>query len=79
MAKLETLAAEQTVFEPPEAVKARAALQDYEAAHRYSTEHNEAFWAEAARELVWTKPWTRFVSSTASIIGGFWAARRTSP
>ena len=57
MAKLETLAADQTVVRPPEAVKRRASLQDYETAYRRSIDDNEGFWADAARELVWTKPW----------------------
>ena len=57
MAKLEPLAAEQTVVRPPEGVKRRASLQDYDAAYRRSIGDNDAFWADAARDLVWTKPW----------------------
>ena len=57
MAKLEALSAEQTIFAPPEAVKNRAALQDYNAAYTRSIRDNEAFWADAARELTWAKPW----------------------
>ena len=59
MAKLEALSAEQTIFAPPEAVKNRAALQDYNAAYTRSIRDNEAFWADAARELTWAKPWDK--------------------
>ncbi len=59
MAKLEALSAEQTVFTPPGEVKARAALRDYEAVYRRSVDDNEAFWAEAARELIWAKLWDK--------------------
>ena len=54
---LEALSAEQTVFTPPAGVQKRAALQDYDATYRRSIDDNEAFWAEAARELSWAKPW----------------------
>ncbi len=56
---LEALSAEQTVFTPPEEVAARAVLGDYDAVYRRSVDDNEAFWAEAARELTWAKPWDK--------------------
>ncbi len=57
MTKLEALSAEQQTVVPPQVVKTRAALQDYDAAYRRSVEDNEAFWAEAASKLDWAKPW----------------------
>ena len=59
MAKLETLAAEQAVVRPPEAVQRRVSWQDYEAAYRRSVGDsvgdNAAFGADVARALGWTR------------------------
>lgn len=59
MAKLETLAVQGAVVQPPEVVRSRATLQNYDAVYARSVADNEAFWAEAAQELVWTRPWDK--------------------
>ena len=42
---------------PPPALVSQAFMQDQEAVYRRSVEDPEAFWAEAAAELEWFKPW----------------------
>ncbi len=51
---------ENRVFPPPEAFAARAhipSLAVYESLYRASIEDPESFWAKAAAELHWFKPW----------------------
>lgn len=55
--QLETLLSEQTLFEPPESVRERAKLQDYEATHKRSLDDNEAFWGGVAEQFIWETPW----------------------
>lgn len=59
MAELEALLQEQSIFEPPQAVREKAALKDYEAVYRRSLEDNDAFWAEVAGDFTWHSPWTK--------------------
>ncbi len=53
---------ENRVFPPPPEFSARAhikSLEEYEALYKKSIEDPEKFWAEAARELHWFKPWDK--------------------
>jgi len=56
--KLATLLAEQEIFQPPEAVKSQAKIQDYDALHKSSVDDNDAFWEEIAKGFEWATPWT---------------------
>jgi acetyl-CoA synthetase len=44
---------------PPKSLVENARLKDYAAEYRRSVEDPEAFWAEAANELEWFRPWTK--------------------
>ncbi len=53
---------ENRVFPPPKEFSAKArikSLEEYEALYKQSIEDPEKFWAEAARELHWFKPWDK--------------------
>ncbi|MGB6721899.1 MAG: acetate--CoA ligase [Terracidiphilus sp.] len=53
---------ENRVFPPPAEFSARAhikSLEEYEALYRQSIEDPETFWAGAARDLDWFKPWDK--------------------
>src|SRR5580692_9144008 len=53
---------ENRVFPPPPEFSAKAhikSLAEYEALYKKSIEDPEAFWAEAAKELHWFKPWDK--------------------
>ncbi|HEY1903480.1 MAG TPA: acetate--CoA ligase [Terracidiphilus sp.] len=53
---------EHRVFSPPPEFSAKAhikSLAEYEALYKRSIEDPEGFWAEAARELDWFKPWDK--------------------
>ena len=53
---IDALLSEDRVFEPPAGFRDRAVVRDpgvYDEANR----DFEAFWAEQARELTWTRPW----------------------
>jgi len=53
---------ENRVFPPPPQFSANArikSLEEYEALYRQSIENPEKFWAEAAGELHWFKPWDK--------------------
>ena len=59
---MESLLRENRVFQPPVEFAAKAhikSLEQYEAMYRRSVEEPEAFWAEAAGELEWFRPWER--------------------
>mgnify|MGYP001547944886 CR=1 FL=1 len=59
---MESLLRENRVFPPPAEFAAKArikSLEEYEAMYRRSVEEPEAFWAEAAGELEWFKPWDK--------------------
>jgi len=59
---LESTLRELRVFAPPAEFSSKAhikSLEQYEAMYRSSIEDPEAFWAAAARELDWFKPWTQ--------------------
>ena len=44
---------------PPASLVANARLRDYPAEYGRSMEDPEGFWADAARELEWFRPWTK--------------------
>ena len=53
---------ENRVFPPPAEFSAKAyikSLAEYEALYKRSIDDPEGFWAEAARELDWFKPWDK--------------------
>jgi acetyl-CoA synthetase len=53
---------ENRVFPPPAEFSAKAhirSLEQYEAMYRQSIEDPEKFWAEAAKELHWFRPWDK--------------------
>jgi acetyl-CoA synthetase len=53
---------ENRVFPPPPEFSAKAhikSLEEYESLYRESIQNPEKFWAEAAGELHWFKPWDR--------------------
>src|SRR5271169_4067214 len=53
---------ENRVFAPPAEFAAKAhikSLEEYEAMYKRSVEQPEAFWAEAAQELEWFRPWQK--------------------
>jgi len=53
---------ENRVFPPPEEFSRKAHIQSlaqYEALYKQSIDDPEKFWAEAARELHWFKPWDK--------------------
>ena len=53
---------ENRVFPPPEEFAAKAhikSLEEYESLYKKSIEDPEKFWAEAAAELHWFKPWDK--------------------
>jgi len=53
---------EDRVFPPPPEFSARArvkSMEEYEALYKQSIEDPEKFWAGAARELHWFKPWDK--------------------
>jgi acetyl-CoA synthetase len=57
---LDSTLREHRVFPPPTEFAAKAhikSLAEYEQMYRRSVEDPESFWAEAARELHWFKPW----------------------
>ncbi len=62
MEKIETVLKEDRVFEPSEAFKRSARinqLEAYEALYRESLEQPEQFWSRVASELHWFKPWDK--------------------
>ena len=59
---IDTILREHRVFPPPEEFSRRAHIQSmeqYEELYKRSIDDPEGFWAEAARELHWFKPWTK--------------------
>lgn len=62
MEKIEAVLKEDRVFEPSEAFKRAARinqLEAYEALYRESLEQPEQFWSRVASELHWFKPWDK--------------------
>ena len=60
---------ETRVFPPPAEFAAKAhvtSLEQYEAMYRRSVEEPEAFWAEAAGELEWFRPWDAVLQGEGS-------------
>ena len=56
---IDTLLKESRVYQPTPATRAAARIQDYEAAYAKSIADPERFWAEAAKELEWFRPWSK--------------------
>ncbi len=59
---LDSTLRENRVFPPPAEFSRNAnakSLEEYEAIYKRSIDDPEAFWAEAARELHWFKPWNK--------------------
>ena len=54
---LESLSRVDDVITPPAALRQAAYLRNLDETQRQSIEHNEAFWAKAAGELEWFRPW----------------------
>ncbi len=66
---MDSLLREHRVFPPPAAFAQRAWIQSaeqYDALYRRSIEEPEAFWAEAARELDWFKPFDTVLEGAMS-------------
>ncbi|HZY61447.1 MAG TPA: acetate--CoA ligase [Edaphobacter sp.] len=68
---------EDRVFAPPAEFAAKAhvkSLEQYESMYRRSVEHPDEFWAEAASELEWFKPWEKVIDGegkdTKWFVGG---------
>ncbi|GIW24381.1 acetate--CoA ligase [Meiothermus sp.] len=62
MEKIEAVLKEERVFEPSEAFKRSARinqLEAYQALYRESLEQPEQFWGRVASELHWFKPWDK--------------------
>jgi acetyl-CoA synthetase len=60
---IDTILREHRVFPPAQEFSQKAhikSLEEYEALYKRSIEDPEGFWAEAARELHWFKPWSRW-------------------
>jgi hypothetical protein len=59
---LDSTLRENRVFPPPEEFSAKAhikSLEEYETLYKHSIEDPETFWAGAAKELHWFKPWDK--------------------
>ncbi|MGC2639733.1 MAG: acetate--CoA ligase [Acidobacteriaceae bacterium] len=59
---LESILRENRVFPPPAEFASQAhikSLAEYESMYRRSVDDPEGFWADAARELHWFKPWDK--------------------
>jgi acetyl-CoA synthetase len=61
-ATIDSVLREDRVFPPPSAFAAAAAISgraQYDALYRRSVDDPEGFWAESARRLRWSAPWTQ--------------------
>src|ERR1700741_576718 len=59
---LDSTLREDRVFPPPTEFSAKAhikSLEEYVKLYQLSIDDPEAFWASAAKELHWFKPWTK--------------------
>ncbi len=71
---MESLLRENRVFNPEPEFSAHAhikSLAQYEADYRYSVDRPEEFWAEAAAELDWFKPWDSVLSGSGPDVKWF--------
>ena len=57
--QIDHLLQERGEIAPPASLVEQATLQDLDEAYRRSVEDPEGFWAEAASELHWFKPWDK--------------------
>jgi acetyl-CoA synthetase len=64
--RTEALLAEERVFQPPSEIAAQANLkpEQYEQVIKQGETDPEGYWAEAARELEWFKPWDRVLDDS---------------
>src|SRR5690349_3912875 len=62
-ATIQSVSQEKRRFEPPASFVARTRLDKaaYEALHRKAAEDHEGYWAEQARLLKWSKPFTKLL------------------
>jgi acetyl-CoA synthetase len=68
-ATFQSLMREDRLFPPPTEFSAKARIKseaEYEAMYQRSTDQPEAFWAEAARELDWSTPWTQVMDGSGA-------------
>jgi acetyl-CoA synthetase len=56
--RIETLLDEQRSFPPPDGFRARAHVRD-ESVYEHARKDREAYWADWAKQLEWSKPWDR--------------------
>src|SRR5258708_11065418 len=56
---IEQLLRSENELLPPKSLVENARLKDYAAEYKRSIEDPEAFWADAAKELEWFRPWTK--------------------
>ena len=56
---IDTLLKESRIYQPTAATRAAAHIQDYETAYAKSIADPEQFWAEAANQLEWFRPWSK--------------------
>ena len=56
---IDTLLKESRIYRPTPTTQAAAYIKDYEAAYAKSIADPEQFWAAAAKELEWFRPWSK--------------------
>src|SRR6516225_8906555 len=65
---IQSVLQEKRLFPPPPEFSQRShvkSLEEYERMYRKSVDDPETFWAEAARELHWFKPWDKVLEWNA--------------
>ncbi|MFA5247736.1 MAG: acetate--CoA ligase [Patescibacteria group bacterium] len=60
----DVLLASKKVYKPSKKVVAEAAVKDWEKARREADKDPLKYWEEAARDLVWFKPWTQVLDKS---------------
>lgn len=55
---------ESKVYEPSDAIKKMANVQEYEETYKQSIEDPEGFWTEQAEKLDWFKPWKKVLDDS---------------
>ena len=65
---IDSILKEKRLFKPPESFSKEAhvkSLEEYEFIYRKAEQDPEAFWAEAAKDLHWFKPWNKVLEWNA--------------